>query len=313
MLQNTLWYEKYRPTSIDQCFLPAEARKIFEKYIEDRSVPNLILSGPPGIGKTTVARVLLESIDAEFIQIPSSLRGNIDTLRNEIQQFASTISLNGQKKYVILDEADNLTSATQFAMRGFIDEYSTNCGFIFTCNYQEKILSPISESRLTKVSFTFKNEEKGQLAKSLYALLVRILTAESIEFDPQAVRQYLVNHLQRSSDIRRLLVRAETIGRTGKFDMSSLTDTLSERFDSLIEALKAKNFSLARTWIGENSDIEPERIYRSLYEQAKQIVTPQMVGGLVLIIAKYQFQQAFVADSEINLAACMIEIMTECL
>lgn len=311
MLQSKAWYDKYAPKTVAECILPEHTAKTFANFVANKDIPNLLLSGSPGIGKTSVAIAMCEEIGAEYIKINASLNGNIDTIRNDVQQFASSISLNGERKYVILDEAERLSAATQEALRGFIDEYKDNCGFIFTCNYRERILAPISESRIMEISFLFKAEEKQRVAKHLYSLLARIFEAEKVAFDTNAVRQFVVDHLKRSTDFRRFLVQAQKIvAINGTFNNITITNTLTERFTALFEALKAKNFAQARTWIGENADIEAATIYRTLYDNAKEI-NPTMVGALVLIIARYQYQHAFVTDGEINLAACMVEIMTE--
>lgn len=312
MLEETVWYERYKPRTLDDCLLPEKTRKQLKKYIKSKDIPNIIMSGPPGIGKTTTARVLCEQIGAEYIKIPASLKGNIDTLRTEIQQFASTMSFNGIKKYVILDEADYLTAATQAAFRGFLDEYSTNCGFIFTCNYREKILEPIADSRLAEASFVFTNDERPQLAKGVYAMLAGILEKESVVFDPKNVQKFVIDTLKRNSDIRRLLNTAQKASLSGFFEVSELESTLSERFRSLTDALKSRSFTQARIWVGENSDIDPQATFRYLFDNAEGSMSSDAVNALIIILGDYQYKHALVADPEVNLAACVTRIILEC-
>lgn len=313
MIERKDWAELYRPATLDECILPEKTREQLKTYLAAGQLPKLLFSGPSGIGKTTAARVLVNALGAEMMFLNGSLEGNIDTLRTKVQQFASTISINGNRKYVIMDEADGLSPATQNGLRAFMDEFEANCGFILTCNYKEKLLKPIAESRLTEISFVFSADERPKLAKALYQLLLKIFTEKGIEYDVKAVQSFIINHLNRDSDIRRLLNQAQKASLTGKFDATLLLVSLDERFQSLLPALKNKDFKSAREWIGHNSDIEPDKIYRYLYDNGKSIMAANHYPALVLILAKYQFQQSFVVDREINLAACMVDIMTECL
>lgn len=313
MLQSVIWYEKYRPRNLSQCILPARTRQILQSYVESKKIPNLIFSGGPGIGKTATARAICEEIDSEYLLINSSLEGNIDTLRNKIQQFASTISLNGNTKYIILDEADGLTAATQSALRAFIDEFSNNCGFIFTCNFPDKISKPIAESRLLSIDFNFYGDDRKELAKELHKRSSTIMQSENVTFNPKDLADFIVERLNKSSDLRQLFVLLQKGSQSGTFNPLDTINIEDVRFVELIQAIKQKNFKDARKWIGENADIPPEQVYRKLYDGAKQIVPPILVGGLIILLAKYQYQHAFVADPEINLAACIVEIMADCI
>jgi len=311
-LEHKVWPDKYRPRNLKECFLPKETRKVLKSFLRKDMIPNMLFSGTPGIGKTATARAFLEEAGVEYIVINGSLNGNIDTLRNEIQQFASTVSFNGKKKYVIIDEADYLSQATQAALRGFIEEYSANCGYIFTCNYRNKIIAAIQESRLmSEVQFIFNGDERAELAQVVCERLLEILKKEGVEYEINTVRAFIVNHLKKSNDIRKLFVNAQRNALSGVFQEIHSVDGFSARFDGLTFSLKARDFGAVRTWIGENSDIDTSTIFRYIYDNAKTVVQPVMVPAVVLIIAKYQFQHAFVADTEINLMACMTEIMTE--
>jgi len=312
MIENKSWTEIYRPKTLDQCILPASTKADLQKYIDTKSIPNLLLSGPPGIGKTTAARVLVDSIGADMMYLNGSLEGNVDTLRTKIQQFASTMSMNGEKKYVLLDEADGMSQQAQNGLRAFMEEYAANCGFILVCNFKEKLIDAIAESRLTEISFAYSREERPQLARGLYGLIVEIFNKHSIQFDSKVVQTVLVEHLQHSQDIRKLLNKIQRASIHGTFDPSTIDSGLAERFDSLVSFLKAKDFKSVRVWLGENSDLPAEKIYRYIYENSNQLVKSQAVPPMILILAKYQYQQSLVVDGELNLAACMIELISEC-
>ena len=315
ILTEMIWSDKYAPHTLEECLLPEATRKTLKSYLRKKNIPNMLFSGQPGIGKTATARALLEEAGNEFIVINGSLKGNIDTLRNEIQQFASTISFNGEKKYVIIDEADYLSHQTQAALRGFIDEHSANCGYIFTCNYRNKIMDALSDSRLlSEIQFVFSGDEKATLAKQLYEKLVSILKNEHVEYTATTVQRFIVKHLKASNDIRKLLILAQKSSASGVFEPSESADAYSRRFDSLVDALNSKDFTKIRTWIGENSDIEANIIFRYIFDNAAKLVkNEKLISALVIIIGEYQYKHAFVADAEINLTACMAEIIANCL
>lgn len=309
MKQELLWVEKYRPKTIEDAILPKELKDVFNKFAADKFIPNLLLSGRAGIGKTTVARALLEEIGCDYIVINGSLNGNIDTLRNDIRSFASSVSLSGGRKYVILDEADYLNAnSTQPALRNFMEEFSSNCGFILTCNFVNRIIEPL-HSRCSVIEFKLPNVEKPKLASGFYRRLVDILTAENVAFEPKAVAALVEKHFP---DFRRTLNELQRYAATGKIDAGILTNHKEENVKALIGYLKEKSFTNVRKWVGENSDIDTAVFFRQMYDTSVDYLKPNSIPQLVLILADYQYKAAFVADQEINLAACLTEVMVEC-
>lgn len=304
-----LWSQLYRPKTIDQCILPIGLKTTFQQFVDNGTIPNMLLTGRAGVGKTTVARAMLEQLDCDYMIINGSMNGNIDTLRTDISQFASSMSLMGGRKYVILDEADYLNpNSTQPALRNFMEEFSKNCGFILTCNFKNKIIEPL-HSRCTVIDFKIPNNEKAKMASQFMKRCKGILEVEGIEFS-DAVLAELINKY--FPDWRRVLNELQRYSATGKIDSGILTNLGDESFKQLFEFLKAKSFSNMRKWVGENSDIETSVLFRKIYDTASQYIKPASIPQLVLIIGDYQFKAAFVADPEINIVACLTMIMTEC-
>jgi len=310
MREDFLWVEKYRPRTIADTVLPESLKSVFQRFVDEGSVPNMLLTGRAGVGKTTVARALLEQLGADYIVINSSMHGNIDTLRTDILNFASTVSFSGGRKYVILDEADYLNpNSTQPALRNFMEQYSKNCGFILTCNFKNKLIEPLW-SRCSVVEFSIPKEEKPKLAVQFYRRVVDILTREQVEFEPKAVAGLIEKHFP---DWRRCLNELQRYAATGKIDVGMLSNLQDDSIKQLCGYLREKHFTSVRKWVGENSDIDVPVFFRKLYDTAFETMdSPSSVAQLVLILAKYQYQAAFVVDQEINLAACMTEIMIEC-
>ena len=309
MNQELIWVEKYRPRTIEDTILPKELKDVFNKFASDKFVPNLLLTGRAGVGKTTIARALLEEIGCDYIVINGSLNGNIDTLRNDIRNFASSVSLTGGRKYVILDEADYLNAnSTQPALRNFMEEFSANCGFILTCNFVNRIIDPL-HSRCSIIDFKLPNVEKPKLAAGFYRRLIDILTAENIAFEPKAVAALVEKHFP---DYRRTLNELQRYAATGKIDAGILVNHKEENVKTLIGYLKEKSFTNVRKWVGENSDIDTAVFFRQMYDTSVDYLKPNSIPQLVLILADYQYKAAFVADQEINLAACLTEVMVEC-
>lgn len=303
-----LWVEKYRPTKLDDVILSAQHKAIFKQFLEDGEVPNLLLTGKAGVGKTTIARALLETLNKDYIIINGSLNGNIDTLRHDIKNFASTISFNGGRKYVILDEADYLNAqSTQPALRNFIEEYSQNCGFIFTCNYPSKIIKEL-HSRCSLIDFTVAKEESPKLAAKFYKRAIDILGIENVEHDPKAVAAVVEKYFP---DFRRTLNELQKYSATGKIDVGILSNLVDQSFKDLVNFLKNKDFTNMRKWVGEHNDIEPQELFRKIYDESTTFLKPSSIPQVILIIADYQYKSAFVVDQEVNNVACLTEIMVE--
>ncbi len=304
-----LWSQLYRPKTIEQCILPTDLKNTFQQFVDKGTIPNMLLTGRAGVGKTTVARAMLEQLNCDYMIINGSMNGNIDTLRVDINQFASSMSLMGGRKYVILDEADYLNpNSTQPALRNFMEEFSKNCGFILTCNFKNKIIEPL-HSRCTVIDFKLPNNEKAKLASQFMKRIKHILDTEKVQYDDGAVAEVISKYFP---DWRRVLNELQRYSATGKIDSGILANLGDESFKNLFGYLKAKSFSNMRKWVGENSDIESHVLFRKIYDNAIQHIKPASIPQLVLIIGDYQFKAAFVADPEINTVACLTMIMTEC-
>lgn len=306
---NELWVEKYRPSRVMDCILPKGTKDAFSQFVKDKYVPNLLLTGGPGVGKTTVAKAMLAECEFDWIVINGSLDGNIDTLRTKIKDFASTVSFSGNRKYVILDEADYLNpQSTQPALRNFMEEYSKNCGFILTCNFKNRIIEPL-HSRCSVVDFKIEKAEKPKMAMQFMKHVMAILEDEGIEYDQKAVASLIQKHFP---DWRRVLNELQRYSATGKIDTGILVNLGDDNFSQLINTLRERNFNEMRKWVGQNSDIEPAVIFRKLYDVASEVLEPRSVPQLILHIANYSYKAAFVADHEVNLVACLTEIMADC-
>ena len=308
MREEFLWTERYRPHDIKSCILPERLKTVFQKFVDNEKIPNLLLSGGPGVGKTTVARALLKELDLDYILINASMKGNIDTLRTEISQYASSVSFNSKRKYVILDEADYLNpQSTQPALRSFMEEFSRNCGFILTCNFKNRIIEPL-HSRCSVVEFSFTKKDMPDLAGQFMSRIEEILTKENIKYNKNVVAELIMKHLP---DWRRILNELQRYAAVGEIDVGILSSLGDESFASLVKMLKGQDFTSMRKWVAENDDIESATMYRNLYDYARSKLDPQDIAQLILILADYQFKSAFVVDQEINNVACMTEIMTK--
>jgi replication factor C small subunit len=302
-----LWVEKYRPRKVSDTILPEAIKSSFQQFVDRGEIPNLMLSGGAGTGKTTIARALCEEVGADYNIINGSMNGGIDTLRNEIKNFASTVSFSGGRKIVILDEADYLTPQTQAALRNFMEEFSKNCGFILTCNFKNRIIAPL-HSRCSIIDFKIQNSDKPKLAAQFMKRVESILAFEGVEFDKQAVAAVIMKFFP---DNRRILNELQRYGASGKIDSGILAGMSDENFNALVELLKTKKWKDMRKWVGENLDNEPTALMRKFYDAAFEIIEPKSVPTLVLLIADYQYKAGFVADQEINLVAFLTQVMTE--
>lgn len=307
--ESFLWVDKYRPSTVSDCILPERLKKPFQEFVNTKQIPNLILSGTAGVGKTTVALAMCDEMGINYMLINASNERGIDTLRTKIVGYASTISLTGGQKVIILDEADNLTPDAQLALRGTIEAFSNNCTFILTCNFKSKLIDAI-QSRCPDINFNLKAAEKPEMAKQLMKRLEKILTEEGVSFERPALAKIIEKYFP---DYRRTLGELQTFARSGSID-AGIVAQLSDirRIGDLVKNLKDKNFGEMRKWVVSNSDIEPARIYRKVYDSLYEYFKPESIPQAVVIISRYQYQAAFVADQEINLVACLTELMVDC-
>ena len=311
MTSEFLLTEKYRPQTIDDCILPDDTKKTFKEFVAKGEIPNLLLAGPPGIGKTTIAKALCNELGADFYVINGSDEGRfLDTVRNQAKNFASTVSLTGSSKHkvIIIDEADNTGNDVQLLLRANIEAFYNNCRFIFTCNYKNKIIEPL-HSRCAVIDFTIKGKQKQQLAGSFFKRVLQILDQEKIEYDEKVVVELVTKHFP---DFRRVLNECQRYSTGGKIDSGILASFSDISVNELIKNLKDKNFSEVRKWVVSNLDNDANSLLRRVYDSAFDCLTPQSIPAAVLIIAKYQYQCAFVADQEVNLLAALTELMCEC-
>lgn len=309
MNEEFLWVEKYRPKTIEETILPCDLKATFQQFVDQKNIPNLILSGTAGVGKTTVARAMLEQLGCDYIVINGSMNGNIDTLRNQILDFASSVSLSGGRKYVILDEADYLNAnSTQPALRNFMEEFSKNCGFILTCNFKNRIIEPL-HSRCSVVDFKISKKGMAKLATQFFKRLTVILNAEGIEFDQAVVAEVINKHFP---DWRRVLNEIQRYSATGKIDSGILANMTEASIKELVKLMKDKNFTEIRKWVKNNLDTDVNVLYTEFYEYCGELVTKSTIPDLVLILAKYQYQNAFAANAEINFSAFCAEVMVTC-
>lgn len=307
MIRSNAWIDLYQPKTVDECFLPKATREQINSILATGDVPSMFFAGPAGIGKTTLAKAICSQLDLESMIINASLHGNIEMIRTDIQAFASSLSFNGKKKVIILDEADGLTPAAQASLRAVINEYVDNVAFILTANFRNKIIDPII-SRLTEVDFLFPKAELPNLARSLYNFIIERLKEEDVDYDVKAVQQFIMKNLQQSTDIRKLIIKAQKIAKTKVFNTDSLIDVDDSRLGDLIQVIKSKNFDAIRTWVGENSDIDFAEISRYVYSNAQKHFDKEKLPMIVMCINQHQFQHAFVVDKEINLASMLAEI-----
>ena len=307
-MNHLLWCEKYRPAKVEDCILPDAIKSTFQEYVNKKQIPNLLLSGTAGVGKTTIAKALCEEVGCDYLVINGSDESGIDVLRTKIKQYASSISLTGGRKVIIIDEADYLNpNSTQPAMRGAIEEFSSNCSFIFTCNFKNRIIDPI-HSRCSVIDFKI-NGNKAKMASQFFKRVEWILEQEKIKYDKEVVAAVITKHFP---DNRRILNELQRYSVSGTIDKGILHNVTDVQLDALVSGLKEKDFASVRKWTTNNLDNDPTKIYRKLYDTLYEQLKPNSVPQLVLHLAKYQYQAAFVADHEINMVACLTEIMVDC-
>ena len=307
MSEHMLWVEKYRPQTIEECILNDNLKKTFQEFVNRKEIPNLLLCGTAGVGKTTVARALCNEVGCDYIIINGSDENGVDAVRNKIKNYASSMSLTGGRKVVILDEADYLTPNAQAILRAGIEEFAENCSFIFTCNFKNRIIDPL-HSRCTVIDFK-ANGSKAKMATQFFQRVCKILEQENITYDKEVVAAVITKHFP---DNRRILNELQRYGVGGIIDKGILSAVTDVQLGELTKALANKDFASCRKWVTNNLDNDPARIFRTLYDTLYQELKGGSVPQLVLILAKYQYQAAFVADHEINLMACLTEIMVEC-
>jgi DNA polymerase III delta prime subunit len=310
-MSDFIWVEKYRPQTIEECILPDNIKKTFKEFLNKGEIPNMLLAGPPGVGKTTVAKALCNELGVDFYVINGSDEGRfLDTVRNNAKNFASTVSLASEAKHkvIIIDEADNTGNDVQLLLRAFIEEFAGNCRFIFTCNYKNKILEPL-HSRCAVVDFSIRGKEKQQIAVNFFQRLNFILEQERVEADKKVLVELINKHFP---DWRRVLNECQRYSVSGKIDSGILAAFSDVAVNDLIKNLKTKNFPEVRKWVNSNMDNDTSVLFRRIYDSLYESLVPNTIPAAVLVIAKYQYQMAFVADQEINMLACLTEIMVEC-
>ena len=308
-MEHLLWTEKYRPKSIDDCILPERLKKPFQEYVNQSNIPNLLLSGGAGVGKTTVAKAMCEEIGCDVMVINGSDEGRlIDTFRTKIKNFASSMSLAGGRKVIIIDEADYCNAeSVQPALRNFIEEFAGNCSFIFTCNYKNKLIDPL-HSRCAVIDFALKNGEKAQMASAFMKRIQSVLQSENVDYDDKVVAELIKKHFP---DFRRVINELQRYSQLGKIDTGILSQISDVTINDIIKYIKEKDFGAIRKWVASN-DIDATAFYRKLYDNLYEVLKPQSIPQAVLILADYQYKGAFVADQEINTVACLTELMVGC-
>ena len=306
-MEHLLWCEKYRPAKVDDCILPDAIKSTFKDYVSRKEIPNLLLSGSAGVGKTTIAKALCQEVGCDYIVINGSDENGVDTIRVKIKNYASSVSLAGGRKVIIIDEADYLTPNAQAILRASIEEFASNCSFIFTCNFKNRIIDPI-HSRCSVIDFKV-NGSKAKMANAFFKRVEWILDQEGITYDKEVVAAVITKHFP---DNRRILNELQRYSVSGSIDKGILGSVADVQLGALVTSLKDKDFASTRKWVTANLDNDPAKIYRKLYDTLYELLKPNSVPQLVLILAKYQYQAAFVADHEINMIACLTEIMVDC-
>ena len=307
-MEHLLWTEKYRPQSVDDCILPDRLKQPFQEYVNQKQIPNLLLAGGAGVGKTTIAKAMCNEIGCDFMVINGSDESGIDTFRTKIKNYASSMSLTGGRKVIIIDEADYLNpNSTQPALRNAIEEFASNCSFIFTCNYKNRIIDPL-HSRCAVIDFGLKNGEKAKMAAAFFKRIQTILQSESVDADDKVLAELIKKHFP---DFRRVLNELQRYSQFGKIDTGILTQIADVSIDELTKSISSKDFASIRKWVATH-EIDSTVLYRKIYDSLYDVMKPQSIPQAVIILADYQYKAAFVADQEVNTVACLTELMVSC-
>ena len=307
-MDHLLWTERYRPQTIEECILPERLKKPFQEYVNQKNIPNLLLHGGAGVGKTTVAKAMCNEIGCDFMVINGSDESGIDTFRVKIKNYASSMSFAGGRKVIIIDEADYLNpNSTQPALRNAIEEFAGNCSFIFTCNYKNRIIEPL-HSRCAVIDFGLKNGEKAKMASAFFKRIQSILQSESVDYEDKVIAELVKKHFP---DFRRIINELQRYSQLGKIDTGILAQISDVSITEIVKHLREKDFSSIRKWAA-TTEIDASTLFRKLYDALYDVMKPQSIPKAVLILADYQYKQAFVVDQEINLVACLTELMVEC-
>jgi DNA polymerase III delta prime subunit len=306
-MEHLLWTEKYRPQTIEDCILPKRLKEVFQQYASQKQIPNLLLTGSAGVGKTTVAKALCQEAGCDYLVINGSDESGIDTFRVKIKNYASSMSFTGGRKVIIIDEADYLNpNSTQPALRNAIEEFASNCSFIFTCNYKNRIIEPL-HSRCAVIEFGLKNGEKIKMATEFLKRTESILQSEKVEFDKKVVAELVTKHFP---DFRRVINELQRYSQLGKIDVGVLAQVADVSITEIVKYIKDKDFGAVRKWVATN-EIDSTTFFRKLYDNLYDFLKPHSIPQVILILADYQYKQAFVVDQEINIVACLIQIMAE--
>jgi DNA polymerase III delta prime subunit len=307
-MNHLIWTEKYRPNTIKDCILPERLKKPFQEYVNSKEIPNLLLHGGSGIGKTTVAKAMCREIGCDFMVINGSDESGIDTFRTKIKNYASSVSISGGRKVIIIDEADYLNiNSTQPALRNAIEEFASNCTFIFTCNYKSRIMEAL-HSRCAVIDFSMKKDEKSKMASQFFKRVQEILKQEEVEYVDSVVIELVKKHFP---DFRRILNELQRYSKFGKIDAGILSQLENIQISEIVKYLREKDFGAIRKWAA-TAEVDPTTLFRQLYDNLYDVLKPQSIPNAVVILADYQYKQAFVADSEINVVACLTELMVSC-
>jgi DNA polymerase III delta prime subunit len=303
-MEHLLWVERHRPQTVSDCILPDRLKEVFQEYVNQKQIPNLLLTGGAGVGKTTIAKAMCNEIGCDYMILNGSDENGVDTIRVKIKNYASAMSFSGGRKVIILDEADYLTPNAQAILRNAIEEYAVNCSFIFTCNFKSRIIEPL-HSRCAVIDFRLQNGEKTKMASAFFKRITHILNTEKVEYDEKVIAELIKKHFP---DFRRAINELQRYSQLGKIDVGILSQIGDISISQIVKHLKEKDFTSVRKWAA-TTDIDSTTFFRKLYDALYDIAKPQSIPQAVIILADYQYKQAFVADQEINLVACLTELM----